>query len=243
MPSEIEKKKSKTTDVISAVLEETLGQVVQGITGLAASEKKDLVMSFSRVLRNLRGGQFLGVLKEEWDEMREKGKIKEDYATTDQGFSCLQEILDFLEASAPDEKRFRAAKALFFNIAQESMSKRDEILPLTLLKVLKQLDTTELVILFTAYRCYRANKPEYVKVTGAIEWSSIIAKESGLNYGSAVDLAEEKLTKLCLIGGRIYVDRSGMAETKTFRLTGLAIELCEFIAQQDPGLIFKENEK
>jgi hypothetical protein len=68
----------------SDIIETTYKNLIKGITGLAAADKRELLFSVSRVLQNIRAINLLDLLKKEWDYWQEKGEIKEDYTTTEQ---------------------------------------------------------------------------------------------------------------------------------------------------------------
>jgi hypothetical protein len=86
---------------------------VEGLSGIALSKKMDFQLSVAHLLQSLIKGKFLNQLIGEWNEYKNKGKIKDDYQTTEQHIECLQEILDFIDSDLPDEKRFSVLKKYF----------------------------------------------------------------------------------------------------------------------------------
>ena len=111
------------------MLSETIKGLAEGLTGIAASDKSVRYLSIGHLLQKFRSGRFLNELKAEWDKFREKGRIKGDYATTEQHYECLQEILDFLDTDSPDRIRFAALKEIFLTTATEMISDRESLLP------------------------------------------------------------------------------------------------------------------
>lgn len=63
----------------SGILEKTAIGIAEGITGIAASGKKDWLLSVGHILQRLRAGQFLNTLRNEWEQFRATGRIKDDY--------------------------------------------------------------------------------------------------------------------------------------------------------------------
>ena len=213
------------------VIKKTLTSLAEGITGIAASERKDLALSVGHIFQSLRKGQFLSLLGEEWDSYREKGRIKDDYIDTEQHRSCLQELLDFLDNDSPDEVRFEVMKKVFLVAATETASDRNSLLPYQFLCLCRKMSSGEVIVLNTTYRIAKSDKiPE---VTGANQWLDAIAKESGLVHVSLVEIYEEELIKKHLLTRRLRSDRSGVAAKQHFRLTSLGLELCDFIASYD----------
>lgn len=213
------------------VIKKTLTSLAEGITGIAASERKDLALSVGHIFQALRKGQFLSQLSEEWDSYREKGRIKDDYIDTEQHKSCLQELLDFLDNDSPDEIRFEVMKKVFLVAATETDSDRNSLLPYQFLRLCRGMSSGEVIVLNTTYRI--AKSDQIPNVSGANQWLDAIAKESGLCHTSLVEIYEEELIKKHLIYGRLYSDRSGVAVGQHFRLTSLGLELCDYIASYD----------
>lgn len=77
------------SDQTSNLLSQTARNLTEGLSGLAASERKDLYLSIGYLFQRIRSGRFLETLKREWDEYREKGRIKDDYVETEQHQECL----------------------------------------------------------------------------------------------------------------------------------------------------------
>jgi hypothetical protein len=214
------------------VIKKTLTSLAEGITGIAASERKDLALSVGHIFQSLRKGQFLSRLGEEWNSYREKGRIKDDYIDTEQHKSCLQELLGFLDNDSPDEIRFEVMKKIFLVAATERASDRNSLLPYQFLHLCRGMSSGEVIILNTTYRM--AKSDQIPKVNGSASvWLNVIAKESGLVHVSLVEIYEEELIKKHLISVRLYGDRSGVATEPHFRLTSLGFELCDFIASYD----------
>ena len=81
---------------ISEILWKTYQGLAEGLTGIAASERKEIFLSIGYLFQRVRGGEFLGDFLKTWEHFREKGRIKEDYANTEQCQASVQEILDSL---------------------------------------------------------------------------------------------------------------------------------------------------
>jgi hypothetical protein len=216
-----------TRDIIS----DTLICLAEGLTGIAASERKELAFSVGHIFQSLRKGQFLSRLLDEWNAYREKGRIKEDYPKTEQHQACLQELLASLDQDCPDEIRFQILKKIFLVAATENVSDRNSLLPYQFLRLCREMTSGEIIVLQAVYNL--ANKPSIEGSSGASIWLRAVADESGLVHTSLVEMYEEKLMKKYLLTGRIHSDRSGVAIKPHFRLTELAYGFCEYIAHYD----------
>lgn len=214
----------------SSTLSKTLASIAEGLTGIAASDREQWILSFGHVLQSIRGGRLLATFKNEWESYREKGKIKEDYEQSEQHQECLQELLDFLDEGPPDSARFAVLKKILLVAATERASKRESILPQQYMRLCRGLTSRELLVMLTAHTVSKA--PPSVKLDtpeSAIVWVETIARASGLDYPELVEVHERALVEKNLITPRLYPDRSGVTMGQYFRLTRLAHDMCEFI--------------
>lgn len=220
---------SKFQEDTSSVLAKTLTGLIEGITGVAASEKKELYLSVGHLLQAVRKGKFLSQLLKEWNQYRDKGRIKEDYQNTEQHYTCIQEILDFLDSDPPEEIRFDILKKIFLVAATERVTDRNSLLPQQYMKVCRMLSSGEIIVLSTAYKLSQVSKLEYEKYNSAAMWLKKIAEDSGLIHPELVEIHEEELMKKHLLSLRVHPDRSGIRVNPHFRLTGLGFDICNYI--------------
>lgn len=210
-----------------SVLDKTLTTLAEGITGLAASDKKELALSVGHIFQSLRKGQFLGQLIEEWKRLREKGRIKDDYQSSEQHFSCLQEMLEFLDHDSPDQVRFDVIKKIFLVAATDPETNRESVLPHQYMRICRGLSSGEVIVLSTTYNIAEKGYPD--KMSGAQQWLEMVAKDSGLTHTGLVEIHEEELIKKMLLTRRFHGDRSGVAVSPHFRLTNIGYEICKYI--------------
>jgi hypothetical protein len=213
------------------VIRETLTSLAEGLTGIAASDRKDLAFSVGHIFQSLRKGQFLSRLLEEWNSYRAKGRIRDDYVQTEQHQACLQELLLSLDHDCPDEIRFQTLKNIFLVAATEAVSDRTSLLPYQYLRLCRNMSSGEIIVLNATHKI--AKQPELPRITGANQWLDRIVKESGLVHTSLVEIHEDELMRKHLLSGRFYGDRSGVEVKPHFRLTTLGFELCEYIAHYE----------
>ena len=91
----------------SSLLKRTLKHLIEGITGLASSDRRNLILSVGHLFQSMLTGKFLSILNDEWDDLRSKDRIKEDYQETEQHRTCLKEMLDFLDIDRPGSSALR----------------------------------------------------------------------------------------------------------------------------------------
>lgn len=226
---------SKKTDIThfrgetGDVLDRTLQSLAEGLTGLAASEKKELMLSVGHLFQALRKGQFLSQFNREWKEFQDKGRIKEDYVSSEQHYCCFQEMLEFLDKDSPDKIRFETLKKIFFVAATDAQTEKEDVLPHEYMRVCRGLSSGELIVLGTAYRIAKEALPN--EMGQASEWVVLVAKESGLIHTALVEVHEEELMRKRLLTYRMTSGKTAIQVMPYFRLTDLAYEMCEYIAK------------
>ena len=192
----------------------------------------DFQLTVGHLLQSLIKGKFLSQLIREWNEYRNKGKIKEDYQTTDQHIECLQELLDFIDSDLPDEKRFSLLKKIFLVTATETISGRDDVLPQQYMQICRKLTSGEVLVLLGIFQFSKSGKID-PNDTGAVSWLSNIAKAANLEYIELVELHERNLIDKNLLTPRMLGDKSGVRLGQHYRLTDLGYEICKFVEKYD----------
>lgn len=215
----------------SNLLEETFKDLVKGMAGVAISEKKDFLISISRILQRTRSIGFLGALQNEWVEYIKKGTIADDYAGSDQHLTCLHELLEAIDEEVVDERRFSLFKKIFIVGSAEVLSSREDVLPHQYMRLARKMNSGEVLLLETIFRLYKSQNFE--QATGADVWLQQMAEETGLKHKSLVEMNEDILLELKIITPRRHGDRSGVIVGNSNRLTSLGIDFCEFVAKYD----------
>ena len=227
MSKDLQKEEFK--EETSNIIANTLTKLAEGVTGIASAKREDLVLSIGHIFQGIRGGQFLSLFLKEWKSYRDKWRIKDDYQFTEQNYSCLHEILDFLEKDIPDEIRFNLLKQIFLVAATESVSDRDSILPQQYMKISRKLSTGEILILNATYSIAKETWWREEQHFGAQQWLEVLKEKSGLAYRELVEVHEQELIDKRLLSNRTLPDRSGVSIKPHFRLTELGFNICEFL--------------
>jgi hypothetical protein len=229
-----------TTD--KSIIEKAQTAVVdflQVVTGVAMSDKKDLVRDVSHIVQRGVQWHLATGFVEEYNALKLRGAIQEDYDKTDQ---CRQQSSYLFEAinsdGAIDEKRFNAMKNIFLNGAKENMSDRNDMLPIIMMRLCSTLSEGELLVLEAASRLnletmQSTNKTPRYEPNSSTSWLELIAKESGLGLADLVEHYEQSLLEKGLLnkrkaGGNIVVDTN-------YHLSGTGIKLCQFIKEYEPA--------
>lgn len=208
-------------------------KISEFLTGLIASEKSDYKLSAGHLVQAAIKCNLYEQLGREIKHYRDKGKIKEDFFSTDKQRATLRELLEFIDKEAPDEDRFKAMKSIFFKAVSKDTTEAEEILAYEFMQVGKKLTSNDIMVLKVAYEVYlgggSAPAGETTRPRESSMWFGIVAKKIGHGIPALVELSEQNLSDLKLIGKRRHNDGSGLYNVESFRLTDLGIKLCEFI--------------
>lgn len=217
----------------SQVLTDAITAVAEGLTGIGATDRKELITSLGHIFQRMRGGYFLSNLLEEWNRYREKGKVKDDYQYSEQHQACLQELLDSLDNDSLDDVRFSVLKQIFLVAASEEQSDRDSFLPQQFMKIVRSLTQGEVLLLTAIWNIVDRNVWDKEAHHSAVTWLTAVTPESGLRFEELVEIHEKMLIDKRLISPRQLGDGSGVIIKPHFRLTDLGYELCRFISSYE----------
>lgn len=210
-----------------SLLSTALRNIDSILTGVLGTQKLELLMIPGRLVQAARNNKFLHQLAKEFEDLKEKGEIKDDYEKTEQATSCLQELLAALENPPVDEIKFKALKSIFLKAATEKISTRNDATPQLLMSVAKSLTATEILLLAAIYQIGKGKVATEIK-TGAQRQLQFLAQNSQLSTTGLVEFTEGKLIEKRLISDRDYPDRSGVKQGSHFRLTDFGLKLCEY---------------
>jgi len=219
-------------ETTSSIIKKTVISLVEGMTGLAVSEKKEWILSAGHIFQGLLNGKFLCTLQQKWDELKTKGRIKDDYEKTEQHRTCLKEMLDFLDTNKPDDTTFTFMKKIFLSISTEDVSDRDSVLPQQVMSIARTLSSGEILVLSASYALLK-DKEQIGGVNDTAKWLDYVAKKSGLIHPQLVEFHEQKLFDKKLLHTRFRSDGSGIDLGEYHRLTSLAYEICRFVESYD----------
>ncbi len=204
--------------------------LTEGLIGIGISDRKEWILSIGYLLQRQRGKDFLDSLMCEWEKYRKKGKIKEDYATTEQCQASLQEILDCLDRDSPDGVKFSFMKKLFISIGTEQLSDRESVLPQQYIRIARSLSSGEILLLSAGFKVAKSDRT--IVGQDFSVWMAKVLEYSGLGHPELIQLYEQDLTskKLLLLS-------SGTMHTgQHHRLTSLGYEICRFVEHYEEDM-------
>ena len=221
---------------VAEFLQQPATKIAEFITGLLVSDNKDWKLSAGRLVQASIKSKLYSQLGKEINEYIKKGKIKDDFLDNAQNFKSLSDLLEFIDEATPDNDRFNAVKDLFFYSVAKDSSEAEQVLSYQFMKLCKELDSGNLLVLKATYDINNKKySPKLVSTKIDLNernvntWLLNISKQIGHEIVSLVEVHEDKLINLKLIGPRTESDRSGIFVTTKYRLTDLGYKVCEFI--------------
>ena len=206
------------------------------ITGILISDSNDWKLSAGRIVQASIKCKLFSQLGKEIMDYIKKGKIEEDFLDNDQNKQSFSDLLKFIDEVSPSEDRFNAMKKLFLKSVSNDSTHEEQILSYQFMKICNQLESSHLLVLKAAFdiTCNRFyNRMSSGKIapndTSAEGWLKNISDQIGHGISSLVEVQEDKLINLKLIGPRTHVDKSGVHSLKNYRLTDLGYKICDFI--------------
>lgn len=203
---------------------------------LAASivtKPKEAAFSGIRIIRAAVAGRFSEQLSNEWAGYVAAGRIKPDYAHTNQARTILADTLQSLEDANFDDEQLDLLRKLFLAAASETRTDRHNLLAREYMSVGRTLATGEIRVL-AAYHRYLPkwhNFPkENLALYGVGDAMLVLQRDSGLEHAALIQRHERSLIEKGLVRpfGR---PGSGIAEAdqRLHRLTDFGYALCEFL--------------
>ena len=221
------------TSKFFAKLKELGTSGIEGVTGILASDKSDRILTAGRLFQGLINQEFLKILLDEWNNLRRKGCIKDEYQQTEQHHACLQEMLDFIDSDKPDKTRFEFMKKIFLSAATETIEDRNSVLPQQYMFIARKMTSGDALLLTGLYEMY-LKKIFNSTYRYAEQWIADAAKNTSFKHEALVVFHEKHLMELCIIDWSRKGSGQNRIERADYnRLTTLALELCEFIKNYD----------
>jgi hypothetical protein len=176
-------------------------------------------------------GRALQQLAAEIKELKQKGKLADDFAERKYGFQTWVELLQIIDDDTPDEDRLEALKAMFYAANKVKAAEAEQIVGYQLFQIAKKLTSNELLILKSCHSL-RGNVQFLQNTTITfVDWAKIISQELGYTLIALVEQADEVLVNSRLLTRRYNADQDGGGKVLPMngRLTDLGLRFCNNI--------------
>jgi hypothetical protein len=171
-------------------------------------------------------GRALQQFAKEIKDLREKGRLADDFAENKYGFQSWVELIQIIDDDTPDEDRLEALKAMFYAANTVNVTDGQQIVAYQLFQIAKKLNSNELLVMKAVYELFL--KESQFRNSHFREWAQAVARHLGHAVIGLVEVADKTLVDNQLLSGRFHDDLSGISSTNC-RLTELGIEFCKNI--------------
>ncbi len=237
-PSAIVKLQDPT--VIEQLLEQPFPVIAELTAGFIASGNGFWAGVGCRLAQAALKGRVFEQFAKEFKELRDKGKIPDDFAEKKNGYNSWVELLTILDEETPDEERLEALKAMFFAVNKIGLQDVHRILNYQLFQIAKKLSSGELLLLKALdSACRNGVLPSFDQRVNLDLWAMKVAGHMGhglsfLVIRDSIALEEQGLinTREEEPGIRSTAPRGGgnyVVNARNARLTDLGYKFCENI--------------
>jgi hypothetical protein len=196
-------------EVIADFLEQPLGFVAEIVTGMLAEGPKQLSVYGGKIAQAALKGHLFEQFAREVQDLRDKGKIDENFGDTKYGYQSWVELLTMIDNECPDPDRLEALKAMFFSVNKVKAADVDKIMAYQLFQVAKQLTSSQLILMKACYalsksgalRDLDSKQRQARNPYGASreDWLELVKQQLGHNVLSLIVRDEQRLQELHLL--------------------------------------------
>jgi hypothetical protein len=212
---------SENADELAKFMDQPMSAIAESITGLLALGPKAWTVTTGRIVQAILKGKMFEQVSREIKELREKGKIPDDYADKKFGGQSWVELLKTIDEETPDQDKLDALKAMFYSVNKIGIEDGERIVNYQLFQIAKRLTSNQLLILKAVRESQSASEFGQQNSQGAIPWAAIVSARLGHRLTSLVSKEETALSEQGLIKAQVSPHDS--------RLTDLGLRLCENI--------------
>jgi hypothetical protein len=215
---------------LAELLQQPTVKLAEVLTGVMAVGKQGLGVSLGRVASAALQGKMMRQVYDEVQNLIKQGKLDQDYASSKYGFRSLADLINFIEQDTPDEDQFNAVKTFFFAVGAVNADEKQKAYFLYLLRQVKQLSSSQLMILSISYDIHKKGDSLVKMLNGRShgDWLKLIAERMGHHSTALVEMEEDGLISMRLLSKRTERDQSGITDQNA-RLTDLGLSICEVI--------------
>jgi hypothetical protein len=212
--------------VIEQLLENPPAVLAELLAGWFSVGNGFMAAAGCRIAQAAFKGRVFQQFASEFKQLRDKGKIPDDFVGKKYGYKSWVELVTILDEELPDEDRLEALNAMFYSVNKIGVADSERIANYQLFQIAKRLTSGQLLLLKVAHE--RATEAGFLPnaTLGANNWLELLAQKLGHRITGLVEQDERVLMQNGLLTGRSWSDGSGINDGNG-RLTPLAFKFCE----------------
>jgi hypothetical protein len=221
---------------LQRLLENPLEIISQIVSGYFASGNGYTAHAGFRIVQSAFKARLFESFNRELRELREKGKLPEEFSGNKNGYQSWIELLTVLDEEVPDEDRLEALKAMFFAVNKIGIDDKQRVLNYQLFQIAKSLKSGELLLMKAVYEGYRNSDLSGSHQINVGVWASTMANRLGHGLASLVIKDSSALEQQGLIAGRdsiggvapaLFPAPEHFVNSARARITDLGVRFCE----------------
>ena len=224
----------QSADELAKFMDEPLTAIAEAITGALAAGPKAWTLMTGHIVQGILQGKLYQQVSREIKELRDKGKIPDDFADEKKykyGFRSWADLLKTIDEKPPDADLLEALMAMFYGANKVNATDAQKMLNYRLLQIARRLNSGELLLLRTIYHAFKRQDYQQQDMS-LLQWASKIARLQGHNLTALVLKDERALADEELISS--YRDATVTAfnqvvQENNARLSDLGIAFCQNI--------------
>jgi hypothetical protein len=222
-------------DELAKFMDQPLTAIAETITGALVSGPKSWTLITGHLVQGILKAKLFQQISREIKELRDKGKIPDDFAEKKYGFKSWVELLKVIDEEAPDEEKLEALKAMFYSVNKANAQDKDQVFNYQLFQIAKRLTSGEMLTLHAIYKLYRSGKCTQGTTEKLRDWATKVSNYA--DHGS-VDFVlrhernleqEGLITEQVQVGAAPYIRQEQNVWNKDGRITEIGIRFCENI--------------
>lgn len=229
-PDAIVKLQDPTT--MEQFLEQPFSLIAEVLTGWLASGPNVWATAGCRIAQAAFKGRVFQQFARELQDLRQKGKIPDDFTEKPNGYKTWVDLLTILDEETPDAERLEALKAMFFAVNKVNSNDAERILNYQPFQISKRLNSGELLLLLTARAMEKEKPPASMSSYSSGQvmakyWAMEVAEKQGHSL-TALMVKNER----AVIDEGLFSSRPGGPDSRMVyypRVTDLGIRFCENI--------------
>jgi len=224
----------QSADELAKFMDQPLTAIAEAITGALAAGPKAWTLMTGHIVQGILQGKLYQQVSREIKELRDKGKIPDDFADEKKykyGFKSWVDLLKAIDEKPPDADLLEALMAMFYGANKVNATDAQRMLNYRLLQIARRLNSGELFLLRTIYHAFK-HQDYQQQFMSLSQWTSKIARLQGHNLSALVLKDQHALVEEELISG--YKDATVTPFNQSVlednaRLSDLGIAFCQNI--------------
>jgi hypothetical protein len=147
----------ESSDELAKFMDEPLTAIAESVTGALAAGPKAWMVMTGHIVQGILKGKLYQQVSREIKELRDKGKIPDDFADEKKykyGFKSWVNLLKAIDEEPPDADLLEALMAMFYGANKINATDAQKMLSYRLFQIARRLNSGELLLLRTLYDAF-----------------------------------------------------------------------------------------